>query len=388
MASTLAGLTVTRTSEAQAPVAPPEACAPRVPTDEELTFAKALYEKAGEAIAREDWVEASNLLQKAYQLAPRSKLLVRLLEVLERRYAWDLAYTLAEGHLRCVEPDDAVRAALERIATTTGAIVLRVSGDLGGRPITLDGVALDPSGMNRPLRVTTGEHKLSWPADEGTAERAITIEAGQTVELAVDLAIPLPCLSPYPCLEPPYEPPRASRVELGGTVGPMAPLRAYYPSVMPYLGVDARFTTETRLTDKLAFEADLVTALGLRVITDPDEDARRFFTLGADVGLRYFPIPEYGLGGGFYAGWIKTFEDGSFKDSAVLLGPTATPVALHFGAFRFDGSCTFGMVPEVDGTWAWLFSPRFVVGFSIPVKEAPAAPSLARSALPLPPREQ
>lgn len=391
VASTLAGLTVTRTSEAQAPGPPPEACSPRTPTSEELDFVKALYERAAEATAREDWVEASNLLQKAYQIAPRSKLLTRLLEVLERREAWDLAYSLAEGHLRCVEVDEAIRAKLEEITSKTGAIVVRVSGDLAGRQITLDGTPLDPSALNRPLRVSTGKHALTWPTEGAMGQSELAIEAGQTVELRVELAIPMPCLSPFPCLEPPYDPPRASRVELGGTVGPMASVRAFHPSIMPYLGVDARFTTETRITDKLAFEADLVTALGLRVITDPDDDARRFFTFGADVGLRYFPIPQYGFGAGFYAGWIKTFDDLFFKDSTVELGPTATPVALHFGAFRFDASCTFGMVPEVDGTWAWLFSPRFVVGFAIPVKEGPSQPAVARSdasALPLSSREE
>jgi tetratricopeptide (TPR) repeat protein len=172
----------TSSTEAQPAGAPADA-----PERDRVTRAEAAFRRAGAAFDAGDLQTALTEYRESYALWPRPRTLLNLGVVLRQLGRPAEAANLLAEYVD-VEPADSSKvAAARKTLATLDRELARVSiSARGDGELTLDGKALDPEVLRRPVRVTPGRHRIS----QGDDVQEISVKAGDDTTVEVGGAEP------------------------------------------------------------------------------------------------------------------------------------------------------------------------------------------------------
>jgi hypothetical protein len=202
------------------------------PNEAEREVAHRHYERGLELARAGEYQKALDEFQAAYEKSPHFAVLYNIgqayiglkkpaqaLSALERY--------LAEGKGQ-VPPDRVEHTTEQLAALRAGTAELRVSVNVAGAAVELDGQPVGTTPLLTPVRVSAGSHLLLVRATgKAPLLRSVTVDAGQVVELAIEL----PAETPQASAEGPRV---ASPPVLAAPLSPMRPgVRDSVPAPTP-----------------------------------------------------------------------------------------------------------------------------------------------------------
>ncbi|MBL9026950.1 MAG: hypothetical protein JNL21_32440 [Myxococcales bacterium] len=378
VASALASVTRAAVSEAEEVDEPLPVCPASEPLPGVLDEARARFSAGAARAADGAFEEASQLFREAYGLVPRAKVAVAAMDADEQRGALVEAFELGTEHLRCFGPEPAIEEKLQRLATATAVVVIRLE-DPSGVLVRLDDRSISRRRARDGVRLMPGRHAVRVLRDGATLERVVEVRAGELVEIRFGaLPPPQPCLSPpLPCLSPPPPPPAEDTlVRLQG--GALAPVVALAPSGSPIAlaGTGAHLEIAVQPTDGVWLTADVFGG-----VLAARDFVGGFGGGGVDLELR--PIEAYGLGFGFSGGYLTASSDRPQRlSSSGFFGPVLVPASIFAGPFFLEARVPiwFSEVAADGGTSLGLgvVAPHVVVGVGAPIAKRAARVDVAR----------
>lgn len=366
VAGALASVGVARRAPAEEPGRPAVAvdCPRRDPTASEIDEAKRLVTEAQDLAL----LGFPNLekLQRAYALAPRPGLAALLMDAQMRAGDVDAAHQTGMHELSCGGTNPEIERRVLEIERTTGVVRLTVRD---GRPreVAVDGKPLEPSRVERGIRLGAGLHTVRATTEQGrTTEHNVEVIAGHTAQIEVDGVPPLPCLSivpPEPCLsiEGPNEDVRYA-FHMG--VVPAVTITGDDPrSVLGGGGV--RYSLAVQVEKNLWFDGDI-----FAILTYGDETL--LDTAGTVAELRWHPNGWFGFGAGFSAGLTAAYYDGVEDPMQEgMFGPVIVPASFLTGDALIELRLPLWFTATFDGKPAHdlrlgQITPHLIVSWGIP----------------------
>lgn len=179
---TLALLLVSAPAAAQQPAASADA-----PAQESFDT---VYRRALEAYKAERFLEAADLLERAYALRPDPKLMWNIGRSLEAASEFERAIDAYERYLTDAPDAEERQSAMERLVACKVAFGkgwLTVNADAPGARVSVDGGASTPAPLVRAL-LPVGSHEVLIQAEGRKEARAtVTIVPGEPVQLTMEL---------------------------------------------------------------------------------------------------------------------------------------------------------------------------------------------------------
>jgi hypothetical protein len=187
--------------------------------------ARVLFNEGLQFVEHEDWVQAESRFRSVLMLKSSQVVAYNLASALTHLGRYMEAAELLRAVVRDPAVEASTRDAAQQLLSETepkiGVLTLRVSGDMQGARVQLDGTALELSEQILTISVDPGEHHVVVERDGGVVASE-TVQVGGASPLQAELTLALPArIAPNAVAKAAH--PAQPRASDASAVGPAAP---------------------------------------------------------------------------------------------------------------------------------------------------------------------